>query len=320
MKDDVKITGEQTVLHRKYRPRKWSEVVGQKEAVEILRDHLNNDSSHAYLLSGPSGTGKTTLARIAASFVRCTHPIEIDGATNTGIDDMRRVQEMTQYKAFGDSDTKVIIIDEAHRISKQAFDSCLKVIEEPPDFVYWFFCTTVPSKIPETVRSRCTPLKLKPVGNADLTRLLAEVIEAEGLKLSKDILSLVVQSAAGSARQALVNLSLCLKAADTKQAAKLLQSAAESEPVRELCQKLLRAEGSWAATMGIVERMSDESPESIRIQILNYMAAVAKNASDDTQACAVLGIMENFATPYESHENLAPLIISLGRVKFTGHD
>ena len=143
-------------LARKYRPQSWKQVIGQDAAIKSLRATLKAGGKHGFLFTGPSGVGKTTVARILAAAVGCEahNLLEIDAATHTGIDAMRAVSEGVAYKAFGDSPVKVMIIDEAHSLSKAAWQSLLKVVEEPPEHAYWVFCTTEPGKIPPRSEER----------------------------------------------------------------------------------------------------------------------------------------------------------------------
>src|SRR5262249_43189639 len=163
------------------RPTELDDVIGQGPIVRSLKEVLKTDRSHTFLFVGPAGTGKTTLARICATMVGCKRQDinEIDAATNTGIDDMRRVQNAAIYRPIGQSTARAVIIDECHRISSQAWDSLLKVTEEPPQHLYWFFCTTNPAKVPNTLKTRSMIYTLKPVADSDITDLLEAVLEAE---------------------------------------------------------------------------------------------------------------------------------------------
>ncbi len=126
-------------LHLKYRPKDFDEVVGQDAVVKSLQQAVKNNAGHTFLFTGLSGVGKTTLARITAATVGCvsSNLIEIDAATHTGVDDMRDVTFSLKYKPIGVGSVKVIIVDECHMLSKSAWNSLLKVLEEPPAWVYW---------------------------------------------------------------------------------------------------------------------------------------------------------------------------------------
>ena len=150
------MTNESSVLHTKYRPKAFKQVTGQDHIIEQLQKILAERSSHAFLFHGPAGCGKTTLARLATKELGCAPKdvMEIDAATKTGVDDVRAIQMAVRYKPLGGGDTRAVIIDEAHRISVQAFDSLLKIMEESPVHLFWFLCTTLPQKVPSTVESR----------------------------------------------------------------------------------------------------------------------------------------------------------------------
>ena len=214
------------VLARKWRPRTFAELSGQEHVVQALTNALTRGRlHHAYLLTGTRGVGKTTIARILAKSLNCatgvtatpcgTCPacmdidagrfvdlLELDAASNTGVDDMREILDNARY-APTVGRYKVYLIDEVHMLSKGAFNSMLKTLEEPPEHVKFVLATTDPQKIPVTVLSRCLQFNLKSLPPALITARLAEILTAEGIAFDPSALALVARGAAGSMRDGL---------------------------------------------------------------------------------------------------------------------
>ena len=221
------------VSARKWRPQNFSEVIGQGHIVQTLKNALlNNRIGHAYLFSGTRGVGKTTMARIFAKALNCVKGptpepcnecemcrditggycpdvVEIDGASNTGVDDVRELRENVKY-ASSKGKYKVYIVDEVHMLSKAAFNAFLKTLEEPPAHIIFIFATTEPNKIPETIISRCQYFEFKRISINDVVEQLMLITKREGINVSRDILTLIAKSAEGSMRDALVAMDQIL--------------------------------------------------------------------------------------------------------------
>jgi DNA polymerase-3 subunit gamma/tau len=214
------------VLARKWRPKTFAEVVGQGHVVQALSNALEHGRlHHAYLLTGTRGVGKTTLARILAKSLNCETGVtatpcgectacreidagrfvdllELDAASNTGVDNMREILDNAQYAPTAGR-YKVYLIDEVHMLSKSAFNSMLKTLEEPPAHVKFILATTDPQKVPVTVLSRCLQFNLKHLPPVEIAGQLKNVLEREGIPFEVPALSLVARAAQGSMRDAL---------------------------------------------------------------------------------------------------------------------
>ena len=225
------------VSARKWRPQNFSEVIGQGHIVQTLKNALlNSRIGHAYLFSGTRGVGKTTMARIFAKALNCVKGptpepcnecemcrditggycpdvVEIDGASNTSVEDVRELRENVKY-ASSKGRYKVYIVDEVHMLSKSAFNAFLKTLEEPPAHIIFIFATTEPNKIPETVISRCQYFEFKRISINDVVEQLMLITKKEGIKVSRDILTLIAKSAEGSMRDALVAMDQILSFSD----------------------------------------------------------------------------------------------------------
>ena len=226
---------EYKVLSRKYRPIRLEEVVGQDFAVKALNNGFAKEKlAHAFLFTGIRGVGKTTIARIIAMGLNCekekkptANPcgvcsnckailqdrfedvLEIDAASNTGVDDVREIISSLKYRP-SKGNFKVFIIDEVHMLSNSAFNALLKTIEEPPSFVKFVFCTTEMKKIPITIVSRCQKYNLSRVSLLSLCTYLEKIVKLENLNISKEALTIIARNSEGSIRDSLTILDQCV--------------------------------------------------------------------------------------------------------------
>ena len=194
----------ETALYRKYRPQKFKEVLGQDHIVKVLESSIENKNiAHAYIFAGSRGTGKTSIARIFAKEIGTTQNdvSEIDAASNTGVDDIRALNESVSTLPF-DSVYKVYILDEAHMLSKSAWNALLKTIEEPPKHVIFIFATTETSKIPETIISRCQNFDFKKPTQKVLKDVIVSIAKKEGFSLEASSADLIALLGDGSFRDA----------------------------------------------------------------------------------------------------------------------
>lgn len=299
----------------KYRPSRLEEVIGHDLVVQSLAKTLKRGDAHSFLFSGPSGVGKTTLARIVARMVDCNayNIIEIDAATHSSVDAMRQLTEMLQYAAMGTTPTRVIIVDEAHALSRQAWQSLLKSVEEPGPNVYWAFCSTEPKKVPVTIRNRCVVYALKPLRLDDLIELGDKVCRAEQLDMNDPILRLMAKQAEGSPRQLLTFIAGCRGIDDPARVLEMITGITEAggSLAIDLARALVKGE-SWAALVKIVQSI-EESEESTRRVLLAYLTKVVLGAKSDARAGKALEMLDAFADPYDSSSEKAQLLLSLGR-------
>ena len=221
-----------TALYRKFRPTKFSEMVGQEHIKKTLINQIiSNRVGHAYLFNGGRGTGKTTTAKILARAVNCLNPkdgepcneceickgaldgsltdiIEMDAASNNSVEDVRSIREAVNFLPTK-AKYRVYIIDEVHMLSTGAFNALLKTLEEPPEHVKFILATTEPQKLPATILSRCQRFDFKRISNEDIIKDLEYVCKESEIKITKEALNLIAVLAEGGMRDALSILERC---------------------------------------------------------------------------------------------------------------
>ncbi len=226
------------VIARKYRPQDFSELVGQEHVRTTLANAIGQGRiAHGYIFSGQRGTGKTTVARILARCLNCiegptAHPcgncascretgagnapdvIEIDAASNRGINEMRELRENVRYRPARDR-YKVFIVDEAHQITSEAFNALLKTLEEPPDWVVFILCTTETHKIPTTIASRCQQFSFRSVDFEELIVRMQWICEQEGIQAGPEVMAVLAQAGEGSVRDSLSALDQAIACCGT---------------------------------------------------------------------------------------------------------
>lgn len=305
-------------LHVKYRPTEFAEVVGQEHAVRSIQSLFNwKKVPHAFLFSGPSGVGKTTLARIIGTELGCPADriLEIDAASNSGVGNTRELVQRAIYRPIG-GQVFFLIVDECHSLSSQAWQPFLKAIEEPGAHAYFAFCTTELHKVPKTIKTRCHAYDLVEVSQDDIHDFLEEVIEEEQFDLEDSAVSRIAREAQGSVRQALVYLSMCSGCETAEQVEDVLKYPGSRPEVIDLCRKLAKPTGkpfaAFRDSVKVVADMQDVNPEGCRIVILNYMSKALLSSKDEGSSRWLHHVIACFSGQYISSEGIAPLLLSLG--------
>lgn len=279
-------------LYKRHRPRSLERVIGNEETVQSLQEMVKGKKvPHTILFSGPSGCGKTTLARILRKELGC-HDLdftEMNCAGFRGIDTIRDIMRNMNLAPTG-GPCRVWLLDEVHQMTKDAQDSALKMLEDTPDHVYFFLCTTHPQKLIPTIRNRCMDLPVSLLSDGEVRTLLKRVAKKEGLELTDDTLSAITENADGSARLSLVLLDKVrnLPEESREKAIKVLRE--EQTEAIELCRALIKKE-PWAKVGKILKGMKGD-PESTRWAVLGYARSVLLNTKN-SQAYLVICAFEN---------------------------
>jgi len=267
------------VIARKYRPQTFADVVNQEHVKTTLENAIAHQRiAHGYIFSGQRGTGKTTVARILARCLNCVQGptatpcgvcascreitgggtvdvIEIDAASNRGINEMRELRENVRYQPARDR-YKVFIIDEAHQITNEAFNALLKTIEEPPPWVVFVLCTTEAHKIPATIASRCQHFSFRSVDFEELTARIAWICGQEGVQADAEVLAVLAQSGEGSVRDSLSALDQAIACCGSRLDAgevRALLGAFSLESLERVTGALLA--GDAGAMLGVVDEL-----------------------------------------------------------------
>jgi DNA polymerase III subunit gamma/tau len=300
------------VLARKYRPQKFSEVIGQEHVTRTLKNAIEQGrTAHGYIFSGHRGIGKTTVARLLAMALNCrssNHPepepcgicdscteiragnsvdvIEIDAATNRGIDEIRELREATRYRPARDR-FKVYILDEAHQITDAAFNALLKTLEEPPDHVVFMLATTQPEDIPQTIRSRCQHFSFRAVRFEEIVEQLRKISSRENIEADEDALALLAEAGDGSMRDALSILDQAIPFSSGRLTAETIRSLVGAVPA-EVLEEVMQAVGrnSSEEVLRRVDALISEghSPLHFARQLARFLrnVTVAKIAGADS--------------------------------------
>lgn len=267
-------------MYKTYRPNSFKEIIGQESAVKILNEFGKaNRVPHSILFTGPSGCGKTTLARILRTKLRCGDPdfFEMNCADFRGIDMIRDVRGRMGAAPMS-GPCRVWLIDEMHQMTTQAQEAMLKLLEDTPEHVYFFLCTTDPAKLKTAIKTRCTEIKVRALTQKECIQLVTDIADKVEASVDEDVAIKIAKLCNGSARKALVLLDSVRGLKSEDQLHALEANDSESEGI-DICRMLFNQKATWADYAAKLKTFKGES-EQLRWAVLGYAKSVMFSGKD----------------------------------------
>jgi DNA polymerase-3 subunit gamma/tau len=301
-------------LEVKHRPSNLDDVIGQDHITKpIIAAYKAKRMPHKYLFYGPTGVGKTTIARIVGTMTGCSNDdiIEIDASSNRGIDYMKKLISSLMYTSLGKTPTKMIIIDECQGLTGEAWNALLKMLEEPPKHVYIALCTTEFHKVPATIKGRCKKYALKEVSYKELCELIEQVADVEDINLPEDSVKLIARNASGCPREALVALDQCRDCESKEEVKKILLSYVSDRDVKDLCRLVAgNMRANFKDVQKILNDLSDKNPESVRIVVASYLNKCILSATSKDQMMFFYKRLIEFSKPILGNQSFHEIVLN----------
>ncbi len=285
-------------LHFKYRPQTFDELAGNESAIDMIISILDREDFNAiprtWLLTGESGTGKTTVARIMKTELKCSNADfhEFNASNTRGIDTIREISSIARLAPM-DSDCKIFLLDECHMLTPQAMQSALKMLEDTPSNTFFFLATTNPEKLLKAIKTRCTLIKMKTLSYKVIVKYLAEITHKEGIEgYPTNILTAIAKASQGSCREAVKILDQVIDIEEDDKALSAIESSLGDESsIADLCKALIKG-SEWKVINTILDELEME-PEAARHVILSWFSKTLSNG-DERVADMMEMFLDNF--------------------------
>ena len=283
-------------LYKKYRPQTLAEIKGNKEVVSSLVTMLEDKEKmpHVYLFHGATGCGKTTLGRIIKNtlLISDNDYKEINSSELRGIDTVREIIKNSQYRPI-DSAYRIYLIDECHKLTNDAQNAFLKILEDTPPHIIFILATTEPEKLIKAIKGRCQQFQVSPLSDNEMKGLLKKVVKKEGDSIEPEVYSQIIESAEGLPRNALQILEQVLSTEEEKRLEIAKKSVLVASESIELCRALL-SNSNWKKVREILTNLKGQEAESIRRHVLGYAQAVLLKSENNKAGL----VMEEFIEPF----------------------
>lgn len=282
-------------LYQKYRPSSLDEMYGNADIISSLKGLLANKKTcpHSFLFHGPTGCGKTSLARIIAKELECmeNNVIEIDTAQFRGIDTVRDLRKNCQFTPLGGG-VRVYILDEIHKMTGDAMNALLKILEDTPKHIFFILCTTDPQSLLPTLKGRCNQFQVSVLSDIQLAKLLKKITKAENETITEEIIEQITRDSQGHPRNAVQILEQVLSVPEKQRLKIAKQTAIEQSESIALCRALLSNKG-WGTVKTILTGLKGQDAEGIRRVVLGYATSVLLKSDNELAGL----VLESFEEP-----------------------